>query len=117
MKKITYLGELTWHEAIDKATELGMDIPNYSLMNRIFEFIKNKEVKHGYTIVPSQFITSTTYKWNTSKFVLPVDKDIFELQNSDSVENSSKSIKRKAYAIEKGTTETDIDTLNFYFTD
>lgn len=108
---------MTWNEAIDSAMAIGLVVPNHFIMNKILRFLQGQEDILGYQILPHQFITSTTYVWNTRKFVLPVEKDIFELQHSDSVENSSKSIKRKAYAVSPDMTETDIDTFNFYFED
>jgi hypothetical protein len=114
-KKIAYLGELTWDEAMDKASGLGLIVPNHLLMVKILKVLDYFPDLASHRKLPSQFNTSTTYQWNTSKFVLPVDKDIFELQNSDSVENSSKSIKRHAYAVSPDMTETDIDMFNFNF--
>lgn len=110
MKEIRYLGKLTWDQAIDRATELGMVVPDYSTMSKIID------LKTEGTKLKAMHISSTTYQWNISKYVFPSEKPIQELQSPEAVENGSKNIPRHAYAVTPGTTETDVMSGNIYFT-
>lgn len=110
MKEILYIGEVTWHEAIELAESLGMILPNAELMIKIYRFMSAQD-----GVYPSIPMTSTPYQYNTDNYVLPVDLPIETLQDKNSTFRDSKDTPRKCYLVPKDMTETDIDTFNFRF--
>jgi hypothetical protein len=113
-KPIIYLGEMTWEEAIDKASEMGMKVPTASLMCKILDIMKLEGMS---PTMPSLMQTSTTYQWKTSNHVFAVNKPIQDLQQSDAVENGSKKALLKVYVVTPDMSEDDLYFGNYYFVD
>lgn len=86
---VVYLGEHNWEDGMSLATDLGLEVPNFDLMT---DLLCNHDVKQ---LLNS--MTSTTYRFNTSKYVYPDD-------NIKSIEDRShlaKNRKAKVFGVGK----------------
>lgn len=108
-KRILYLGKLTWVEAIGKASELGMHVPDYIIMNAI---IKRFRTDSDFTEY-SKYTCSTTAYINTHNFVDP-HEDIDD--NWKEIPSIPKETTRMAYAISIDLTIDDVERGDYTLT-
>jgi hypothetical protein len=97
MEKIVYLGKMEWNHAIDKGLELGLFVPNASLMGDLMEA---KEVQN-ITALPLSILTSTTKMFDTSECLSPTKK-VHKEQIIPADNARPKKMKRHAFAVSKG---------------
>lgn len=113
MKEIIFLGnDLTWDEAIDKALDLGMHVPNYEIMSEIIKRFKLDVDYLGY----NKYLCSTTYAYKTNEYVDPHKEVSFpyaEDHEDDEVETIEKTSRCGAYAVPKDITLLDIQSGNY----
>lgn len=117
-KEIAYLGIMDWANAIDKATNMCMLIPNMSTMNKIYDIIKrdNENIKNP--IEYRHFQTSTVHHLNFRRILHPVPKDwLNDVDDFENKHTTDRDVKRHTYAIAPDLTDDDIYTGNYFFTD
>jgi hypothetical protein len=103
-KKVVYLGEMTWNEAIEKAIDMGMRIPGERFMGLL---LRHMDIKN-YSLPTSDFLTST---------VRQSDHRLFKprpMSNSDVSVYDRNTYIGKAIAVPTDMTEEDILSGNFY---
>jgi hypothetical protein len=103
-KKVVYLGEMTWEVAVEKALDMGMQLPRESLMRLL---IRHMGIKN-YSPPTSDFLTSTV-RLNDARLFKPVP-----MSDSDETTYNRNTYIGKAFAVPIGMTEEDILSGNFY---
>lgn len=98
MKKVYITKPMTWNDAIQLAHTLKMRFARADIAHKVLSLLETVEPMPS--IMKSGYMTSTTYRFDTSRALSPVD-NIVENQQEHSETNNDKESLRRAILVPK----------------